>query len=212
MAEIRWFGHNCIRIRAREATMLFDPVGRGVGYTLAKQTADIVLLSNDDPANANLDAVKPDYKMVRGPGEYEIHEVFITGIRTYRTDPAAPDRAHNTAYLFEVEGMRVCHLGDLGHVLSTEQAEALSDVDVLIVPAGGTPIAAAKAAEVVGQLEPKVVIPVRYATAAGDRDLGPLDAFCKELGVAVPAPEDKLVLKPSDLTETMRLAALAPSA
>jgi L-ascorbate metabolism protein UlaG (beta-lactamase superfamily) len=212
MAEIRWFGHNCIRIRAREATLLFDPVGRGTGYPLAKQTADIVALSNDDPANANLDAVKPDYKVVRGPGEYEMHEVFITGIRTYRTEPDAPDRTHNTAYLFEIEGMRVCHLGDLGHLLNTEQAEALSDVDVLIVPAGGAPLTAAKAAEVVGQLEPKVVIPVRYATAAGDRELAPLDAFCKELGVAVPTSEEKLVLKPSDLTETMRLAALAPGA
>jgi L-ascorbate metabolism protein UlaG (beta-lactamase superfamily) len=212
MAEFRWFGHNCIRIRAREATLLFDPVGRGAGFTLPKQNADIVALSNDDPANANLDAVKPDFKVVQGPGEYEIHEVFITGIRTYRTELDAADRTHNTAYLFEIEGLRVCHLGDLGHVLSTEQAEALSDVDVLIVPAGGAPISAAKAVEVVGQLEPKAVIPVRYATADGDKKLGGLDAFCKELGVAVPTPEDKLTLRPSDLSETMRVVALTPGA
>jgi L-ascorbate metabolism protein UlaG (beta-lactamase superfamily) len=212
MAEFRWFGHNCIRIRAREATLLFDPVGRGAGFNLPKQNADIVALSNDDPANANLDAVKPEYKVVQGPGEYEIHEVFITGIRTYRTEPDAADRTHNTAYLFEIEGLRVCHLGDLGHVLSTEQAEALSDVDVLIVPAGGAPISAAKAAEVVGQLEPKAVIPVRYTTTDGDKTLGGLDAFCKELGVAVPTPEDKLTLRPSDLSETMRVVALTPGA
>ncbi len=212
MAEIRWFGHNCIRIRAREATLLFDPVARGAGYALPKQTADIVLLSNDDPLNTNLDAVKPEYKVVRGPGEYEIHEVFITGIRTYQTEPEAADRTHNTAYLFEIEGLRVCHLGDLGHVLSTEQAEALSDLGVLIVPAGGAPIDVAKAAEVVAQLEPKVVVPVRYAAGGGDAKLGGLDAFCKALGVAAPTPEEKLTLRTSDLTETMRVAALAPGA
>jgi L-ascorbate metabolism protein UlaG (beta-lactamase superfamily) len=212
MAELRWFGHNCIRIRAREATLLFDPVARGAGYSLPKQNADIVLLSNDDPLNMNLDAVKPDYKVVRGPGEYEIHEVFITGIRTYRTEPEAADRTHNTAYLFEIEGMRVCHLGDLGHVLSTEQAEALSDLDLLIVPAGGAPIGVAKAAEVVAQLEPKVVVPVRYAAGGGDATLGGLEAFCKALGVAAPTPEEKLTLRSSDLTETMRVVALAPGA
>ncbi|HEX5499546.1 MAG TPA: MBL fold metallo-hydrolase [Thermomicrobiales bacterium] len=210
MAEFRWFGHNCIRLRAREATLLFDPVSRGAGFSLPKQTADIVLLSNDDPANTNLDAVKSDYKIVRGPGEYELHEVFITGIGTFRAEPDAPERTRNTAYLFEIEGVRVCHLGDLGHVLSTEQAEALSDVDVLIVPAGGAPIGAAKAAEVVGQLEPKMVIPVRYAAANGDKKLGGLEAFCKELGVAVPAADDKLTLRSSDLTDTMRLVALTP--
>ncbi|HEU0114872.1 MAG TPA: MBL fold metallo-hydrolase [Thermomicrobiales bacterium] len=210
MAEFRWFGHNCIRLRAREATLLFDPVGRGAGYALPKQTADIVLLSNDDPANTNFDAVKPEYKIVRGPGEYELHEVFITGLGVHRTAPDALERTRNTAYLFEIEGLRVCHLGDLGHVLSTEQAEILSDVDVLLVPAGGAPLSAAQAAEVVGQLEPKVVVPVRYATAAGDKSLDGVEAFCKALGVAAPAAEDKLTLRPSDLTETMRIVALTP--
>lgn len=217
MAEFRWFGHNCFRIRAREATVLTDPVGRVTGYTLPKQIADVVTLSHDHPGLTNLDAVKPAAGQVpptvlRGPGEYEVHDVFVTGIRTYRDDQRGAERGHNTVYLIELEGMVVCHLGDLGHGLTEEQAEAMPNVDVLLVPAGGGDVIdPAKAAEVVGQLEPKVVIPIRYATLQGDTGLGDLAPFCKELGIEVPTAVEKLVLRQSDLGETIRLVALAPN-
>ena len=211
MAEFRWFGHNCFRIRAREATILTDPVGRNTGYVLPKQTADVVTLSHEHPGHANLDAVKPQFTTLRGPGEYEIHDVFVTGIRTYHDAAKGAERGYNTVYLIELEGMVVCHLGDLGHALTEEQAEAMANVDVLLVPAGGgTVLDPAQAAEVVGQIEPKLVIPMQYATPQGDKGLGSLEPFCKELGVEVPAGEEKLVLRQSDLGETMRLVALKP--
>ena len=211
MAEFRWFGHNCFRIRAREATILTDPVGRNTGYVLPKQTADVVTLSHEHPGHANLDAVKPQFATLRGPGEYEIHDVFVTGIRTYHDATKGAARGYNTVYLIELEGMVVCHLGDLGHALTEDHAEAMANVDVLLVPAGGgTVLDPAQAAEVVGQLEPKLVIPMQYATPQGDKDLGSLEPFCKELGVEVPAGEEKLVLRQSDLGETMRLVALKP--
>jgi L-ascorbate metabolism protein UlaG (beta-lactamase superfamily) len=211
MAEFRWYGHNCFRIRAREATIITDPVGRGTGYALPKQTADIVTISHDHPGHTNLDAIRPDYQVVRGPGEYEIHDVFITGIRTYHDARRGADRGYNTVYLFEIEGMVVCHLGDLGHPLTTEQAEALGDPDVLLVPAGGgTVIDAATAAEIVSQLEPKVVIPMQFATPMGDRDLGSVDVFCKHLGVQMPTAEEKISLRQTDLGETMQVVILSP--
>jgi len=211
MAEFKWFGHNCFRIRAREATVLTDPVGRTTGYALPKQTADIVTLSHDHPGHANLDAVKPDFATLRGPGEYEVHDVFVTGIRTYHDAVKGAERGYNTVYLIELEGMVVCHLGDLGHPLTEEQAEAMANVDVLLVPAGGGDVLdPAQAAEAVGQLEPKLVIPMQYATPQGDTKLGPLEPFCKELGVEPPPAEDKLVLRPSDLGDTMLLVALKP--
>jgi L-ascorbate metabolism protein UlaG (beta-lactamase superfamily) len=211
MAEFRWYGHNCFRIRAREATIITDPVGRATGYALPKQAADIVTISHDHPGHTNLDAIRPEYQIVRGPGEYEMHDVFITGIRTYHDPHRGAERGYNTVYLFEIEGMVVCHLGDLGHSLTTEQAEALGDPDILLIPAGGgTVIDAATAAEIVSQLEPKVVIPMQFATAIGDHDLGTVEAFCKHLGVQMPAAEDKAVLRQTDLGETMRLVVLTP--
>ncbi|GIW04920.1 MAG: Zn-dependent hydrolase [Thermomicrobiales bacterium] len=211
MAEFRWYGHNCFRIRAREATIVTDPVGRGTGYVMPKQSADIVTISHNHPGHTNLDAIRPDYNVVRGPGEYEIHDVFITGIRTYHDTRRGAERGYNTVYLFEVEGMVVCHVGDLGHPLTTEQAEALGDPDVLLIPAGGgTVIDAATAAEIVSQLEPKVVIPMQFATPLGDRDLGSVDAFCKHLGVQMPAAEEKFSLRQTDLGETMQVVILSP--
>ena len=211
MAEFRWFGHSCFRIKAREATVLTDPVGRTTGYAMPKQVADIVTLSHDHPGHSNLDAVRPEYKLVNGPGEYELHEVFITGVRTYHDDQKGKERGYNTVYLIEVEGMVICHLGDLGHALSEEQAEAMAGCDVLLVPAGGgEALEPARAVEVVGQLEPKIVIPMQFATPVGDAKLGGVDAFCKLLGVELPAAEDKLVLRQSDLGEAMRLVVLTP--
>jgi L-ascorbate metabolism protein UlaG (beta-lactamase superfamily) len=210
MAEFRWFGHNCFRIKAREATVLTDPVGRNTGFAMPKQAVDIVTISHEHPGHNNLDAVRPEYQLVNGPGEYELHDVFITGIRTYHDDQNGKVLGHNTIYLIELEGILICHLGDLGHPLTEEQAEALSGCDVLLVPAGGKNLDAGKAAEVVSQLEPKIVIPMQFATPIGDRELGTVDALSKQLGVELPQPEEKLVIRQSELGEAMRLVVLGP--
>ena len=211
MAEFRWFGHNCFRIKGREATVITDPVGRETGYVMPKQTADVVTISHEHPGHTNLNAIRPEFQVVRGPGEYELHDIFITGIRTYHDEKRGAERGYNTVYLIEIEGMIVCHLGDLGHTPTEEQAEAMSNVDVLLVPAGGGKVLEPpKAAEVIGQLEPKVVIPMQYATPCGDAGLGDLATFCKHLGVDVPSAEEKLVLRQSDLSEAMRLVVLTP--
>jgi L-ascorbate metabolism protein UlaG (beta-lactamase superfamily) len=211
MAEFRWFGHNCFRIRGKDAVVLTDPVGKKTGYTLAKQTADIVTVSSPQPEHSNLAAVKPEFDTIDGPGEYEIHDIFVTGIRTHLDNEQGKVRGHNTSYLIEIDGMVICHLGDLGHALTEEHAEAMTDVDILLVPAGSRHLDPARAAEIASQLSPKVVIPMQYATASGDRDLLGLDSFCRNLGVDVPKAEEKLTVKSSDLGEAMRLVVLGVS-
>lgn len=210
MAEFRWYGHNCFRIRGKDATVLTDPVGGATGYALSRQTADVVTLSHDDPDHANLGAIKGDFALLSGPGEYEVRDLFVTGVRTYRDAVKGAEKGRNTVYLIEIDGMTVCHLGDLGHPLTAEQAEAMPDVDVLLVAAGGD-LAPARVAEVVAQIEPKLVVPMQFRTAAGDRDRGDLDAFVKELGVEAPEPEEKLTVRPGELGETMQMAVLKPS-
>ena len=211
MAEIRWYGHNCFRIRGKDAVVLTDPVGKETGYTLAKTTADIVTISSRNPEHANLNAVKPEFDTVSGPGEYEMHDIFITGIRTHLDEEKGKVRGHNTVYVIEMDGMTFCHLGDLGHILREEDTEAIGDVDVLLVPAGSATLDAAKAVEITSQLSPKVVIPMQFATSAGDRSLANLENFCRNLGVSVPEPTEKLSLKASDLGETLQVVALAVS-
>lgn len=212
MAEIRWFGHASFRIRAREATLILDPVPRSSGYRAEKQKADIVTISHEHDGHTATENISGDFKIIQGPGEYEMNDVFVTGIRTYHDDQRGALHGRNTVYLIEVEGMTFCHLGDLGHRLSEEQVEALESVDVLMVPiGGGTVLDATQAVEVIGQVEPRLVIPMQYQTAYGDKDLDDLERFLKEMGSPEVTPVDRLQIRQSDLGETLEVAILEPA-
>lgn len=211
MAEIRWFGHGCFRIRAKEATILTDPVGRETGFALGKQQADIVTISHAHPGHNNLAAVKQPYQVIEGPGEYEMHDASIIGLRTHHDRKKGAELGHNTIYVIEVEGMRFAHLGDLGHDLSEDHAEALEGVDVLFISAGGgTVLSPDAAAELAARISPKIVIPMQFRTAGGDQSLEPVDAFCKQVGTDVPEPVARLTLRSADLGDTMQLVVLEP--
>jgi L-ascorbate metabolism protein UlaG (beta-lactamase superfamily) len=169
-----------------------------------------VTLSGDE-LGKNLNAVRPDFQVIDGPGEYEMHDVFITGARTFQDDKNGAELGYNTTYVIEVEGLKIGHLGNIGHSLTEVQAETLEDVDILLIPVGSEQgFTYDKSAELVTELSPKIVIPMRYATEIGDKALGDLTAFCKKLGVEIPEAEDKLIIKSSDLSETTRLVVLNP--
>lgn len=190
---------------------MMDPVGKKTGYAPSKQTADIVTVSHDDPDNKNLQMVKPEYALIDGPGEYELHGVFISGSRTYHDKVKGAERGYNTVFELDIDGLRIVHLGDLGHQLDDTIVEALSGVDIIFAPAGGGPLLSpAEVAEVVGNLSPKMVIPMKYRTANGDKNAEDVEGFCKQLGIAMPAPVEKLNVKPSDLTDQMQLVLLQP--
>jgi len=209
MAEIKWLGHACFRFRSRDATIITDPVPRSFGYKIEKQRADIVTLSHDHPGHTNLDLFTAPPKIVNGPGEYEMNDVFITGIRTYHDDAKGVEHGRNTAYLFELEDLVVCHLGDLGHTLSEEQIESMSEADIVIIPVGGGPILnATKAVEVLGQLDAKIIIPMQYRTAVGDSERDPLETFLKEMGIQESTPRDKLTIRASDLGDVPQVVVL----
>ncbi len=211
MAEIKWFGHSCFRVRGREATIVMDPVGRATGYAMPRQKADIVTVSHQHPGHNALGQIQDGYFLIDGPGEYEVSDVFITGIRTFHDRAKGQERGFNTAYLLELEELRICHLGDLAHPLTEEQIEALNDIDVLLVPVGGgNALDTPGANEVIGQIEPKMVVPMHYRTDGGDQGLEDLTHFCKELGIENPAPREKLTVRKSDLSETVQIVILEP--
>ena len=103
-------------------------------------------------------------------------------------------------YLMEIEGIKLCHLGDLGHTLSATQIEDVSDADILLVPVGGEPSIDATAAEEVTHLiSPKIVIPMHYNTESAQTNLDPLDKFLKEMGIKECTPQQKLTVNKSIL-------------
>jgi L-ascorbate metabolism protein UlaG (beta-lactamase superfamily) len=205
VADVKWLGSTCFRIKSREATVLMDPIGRESGHPVPKQKADIVTLSAQG-AKRGLANVEGNYTLIEGPGEYEVQDVFLSGIRTRRTEGAKQE--FNTVYLVEMDEMIFCHLGNLSKRLTEAQVEAMGDVDVLFVPiGGGDGLTPTGATEVIGQIEPRLVIPMRYRFAddEGKRAVG---EFAAALGLAEVPREDRLTIRKNALPETMGVTIL----
>ncbi len=202
--EITWHGHSCFRIIERGmAAVVTDPYDDSIGYPALRLKADIVTVSHAAPGHNNLDAVKGVQKTITGPGEYEIGGVFITGIATSRSNgekKKGDESRRNTLYLFDFDGLTVCHLGDLDHVPTQSQIEALGAVHVALVPVGGGGgLNAAQAAEVISLLEPSLVIPMHYRTPAASLKLDPVSKFLKEMGLSSAKEEASLKVTRSSL-------------
>lgn len=214
--EITWFGHSCFRLRDRDATVVTDPFDKSLGYELPRVRADIVTVSHEHPHHNYPAAVKGEFKIVNSPGEYEIKSVFITGIATYpsrrrRKGNGNGDDERNVIFVFEFDGLTVCHLGDLAQVPAQTQVEALSDVDVLMVPVGaGTSLNAAQAAEIISLIEPYIVIPMHYKTNAISLKLDKVDKFLKEMGTPRIEPVDVLKVTKSSLPQETQVVVLNP--
>ena len=155
----------------------------------------MVTISYDHPHHAGVEGVEGSPRVIRGPGEYETHGAMIWGIRTRRREVAEGVVPWNTVYLVQLEDLTICHLGDLGSPLTTEQLTSLKDAQVLLVPVGGhCTINGTEAAQVVAQIEPRVIIPMHYATAEpqGAVELDDLSRFAKEMGITEVAPQSRL--------------------
>lgn len=193
-------GHSCFRIKGSRAVVITDPFPPDLGYSLGKPTADIVTVSHQHPSHSYIQGIGGEPRVVQGPGEYEISGILIIGVATFHDAEGGSQRGKNTVYLMEVDGILVCHLGDLGHVLTSEQVEEIGDVDVLLLPVGGvSTINAGTAAEIIRAIEPKAVVPMHYQTPAISRELEPVEKFLKEMGMEMVEPRPKLSLTRSNL-------------
>jgi L-ascorbate metabolism protein UlaG (beta-lactamase superfamily) len=170
-----------------------DPCPPASGYSIGKPTADIVTISHPHDNHSYLKAVAGSPTVLDGPGEYEISGAFVTGISTYHDSQKGEEHGANIVYIIEMEDIKVCHLGDLGHTPTAEQAEEMTGVDILFVPVGGnTTLDGVRAAEVVSLLEARLVVPMHYKTEAFKGDLEPPDRFLKEMGVTAHEPQPKI--------------------
>jgi len=183
--EIVWYGHSCFRLVERGfATVVTDPFDSAVaGYSPLKLKSDVVTVSSSDQAHSFTKAVKGDPYEINGPGEYEIGNVFITGMQT--SSHKSEDQAtRNTMYVFDYGSLTVAHLGRMTQVPSQSAIEELGTIHVALVPVGdGSSLNASKAAEVISLIEPNIVIPMQYETPYSKMALDPLEKFLKEMGL-----------------------------
>jgi len=200
---ITWYGQSCFKIQSGDLVVVTDPFSKDVGLTPPRFKADVIAVTHEHHDHNNTDSIPEGAFIVRGPGEYEIKGIAITGIPTFHDASQGKERGRNTVYAIEMEEMRLVHLGDFGEEkIRPETLEALGEVDILFLPVGGTyTIDAETAAEVVSAIEPKIVIPMHYAIPGLKVKLDGVEAFLKEMGAAKTAAEDRLTLKKKDLLE-----------
>jgi L-ascorbate metabolism protein UlaG (beta-lactamase superfamily) len=208
--DVTWLGHGCFRLRGRAAAAVTDPYPPAIGLKLQRLDANLVTVSHEHE-NHNYTQVMRDAYEIRGPGEYEVAGISVIGVPAYHDSEKGAKHGRNTIYLIEIDDVRVCHLGDLGHLLDDAEAEAISAPDVLLVPVGGrTTINAAQAAGVVRQLEPRYVVPMHYAIPGLKLELDPLDRFLKEMAVAASEPQPKLSVQASSGEYETKVIVLDP--
>lgn len=166
--KIRWFGQACFLMESEKGIRIVtDPFNSSLGYKIPSVEADMVTVSHEHYDHNATDEVKGNPEIVRGTGEKKIKDIAIKGVETFHDKAQGAQRGKNTVFSFEIDGMKIIHLGDLGHILTQEQIENIGEVDILLIPVGGTfTIDAQEASEVVGQLKPKITIPMHYKTPA----------------------------------------------
>ena len=214
--ELTWYGRTCVRMRGKEAVVVADPYQSVVGPTGRGITGDIVTFSHPD--DAPVARGKPKGKLSRdgttliptslesafvldGPGEYEVKEVLVTGVRTYRDDTRGAENGKGVSFVVEVDGVHTIHLGEIGHLLSEEKLGDIGTVHIACVPIGGV-LTPTKAAALIAQLDPKIVVPMTLCEEDGDCAEA-LAKFFHEMG-AEPVTQPKVSVTASSLPdETM---------
>lgn len=222
--EITWYGISCFRVTERGmATVVTDPYADGLGLGKLKLKADVVTVSHDAEGHSNLDAVSGKFRPLTSPGEYEIGEVFITGVavgtlqngkgggkKKKKKEAEEPSR-RNVLFVLDYDGIMVAHLGDLNGVPSRASVEELTAVDVALIPVGGgAALTPSQASEVISLIEPSIVIPMHYKTGKEKIELGSVDPFLSEMGISDYEPEESLKVTKSALTEETQVVVLRP--
>ena len=209
--EITWYGRTCIRLRGRDAVVVADPYPAIVGPTGRGITGDIVTYSHPDDAPPPKGKAKGKLSrdgrtvlpsslenafVLDAPGEYEVKEVLLNGVRTYRDDTRGSERGKQTSFVVELDGLHTIHLGDIGHLLTEEKVGDIGTVDIACVPVGGS-LTANRAAELMAQLDPRIVIAMPVCEEESDCD-DALAKFFHEMG-GVPEAQPKIAVTISSL-------------
>jgi len=207
--DITWLGHSCFLIKGKEKTIITDPCHPDLGYRLGEPEADIATLSHLHRGHSYIEGVANDPTQIKIPGEYEIGGTFVTGIASFHDNQKGQLRGKNTIYVIEMDGITLCHLGDLGHPLDSHLVEELGDIDILFLPVGEvSTIPVDTAMEIIRQLEPPIVIPMHYKTDVFTGNLSPVDKFLEKLRIRGLEPKPKLSITSSSLPSTTQVILL----
>lgn len=179
--KIKWLGHASFLIKSEDGLKIItDPytVGGGISYANIQESADIVMVSHGHGDHSNVAAVKGKPEILKTPGKKSARGVDFQGIPSYHDEAGGKQRGENIIFCFTLDGMKVCHLGDLGQQLDSSQIAGIGKVDILMIPVGGYFTIDAKGAGIICEkLNPRAVIPMHYRTSKCDFPIAGVDDF-----------------------------------
>lgn len=182
--KVKWLGHSCFLVSSSAGVrILTDPYesggfNGGLGYKPVREKADIVTISHEHSDHNYVKGIPGEPDVIRRTGRHEVRGVEIDGVLTCHDKTDGRQRGLNTVFCLNVDGIRVCHLGDLGHELSEKETKAVGRVDVLLIPVGGYfTIDAAEATRVAAALGPRIVFPMHYKTPVLDFPITGVEDF-----------------------------------
>ncbi len=206
--KIRWHGHSCFEI-ANGKTLVTDPHdGKSIGIKPPDVTADIVLKSHDHFDHNAVRLVKgSDVKVVDKSAPTNIEGVDIYGVDTFHDEDRGAKRGTNIIFKFEIDGVKFCHLGDLGEILTPEHVAKIGDVNILFCPVGGTfTIDAGGAWKVINMIKPKIIVPMHYRVGGLSLSIAPIDGFMERVsGQPVTKVGNEVEFTKEDLPENQEI-------
>ncbi|MGB9681884.1 MAG: MBL fold metallo-hydrolase [bacterium] len=181
--RITYNGHACFSIESSTGIVVTDPFGEEIPYPVGRLKGTIVTVSHEHFDHNVVKRVEGNPAVVRTPGEYNISGIKIKGVSAFHDKSKGKERGKNIIFVIEIEGIKLCHLGDLGETLSEEQVKTIGNVDVLFVPTGGFfTIEPEEAQEIIKQIVPKIAIPMHYRTNyIKEWNIKPIEAFLKDI-------------------------------
>ena len=204
MLEIRWHGHSCFEI-SNEHTLVTDPHdGKSIGIPTPMITADVVLVSHDHyDHNSTKTVATNQTTIITDKRKRTIHEITLKGISTFHDTCQGKKRGENTVFIFTIEDITFCHLGDLGHMLNEKQIESLGKVDILFIPVGGTyTLDRDQTWEIISKINPRIIIPIHYKIEGLSLPIAPVDDFLSSATYEVLKVGNQIDIEKDDLPKT----------
>lgn len=214
--KIQWLGHAAFLVTTQDGTrILMDPYQSGaydggIGYDPIQVDAHIVTVSHDQHEDHNCtDSVRGDPVVIKGAGKEVVKGVQIERIHTFHDNSGGRERGDNHVVCLSVDGLRVCHMGDLGHLLTDEQVAAIGQPDVMLIPIGGTfTLDPSEATAVMSQLNPRILIPMHFKTAKCGFPIATVDEFLEGKPNVTRAGESVLDVQAGSLPEPTDIVVL----
>ncbi len=211
--KIKWLGHASFMITSETGTKIItDPyvTTENLNYGEIEESADIVTVSHEHTDHSNVSAVRGSPEVVRGTAK--VKGIDFKGIPAYHDDAEGKSRGSNTILCFEMDGIRVCHLGDLGHPLSDKQIAELGSVDILLIPVGGFYTIDAKVAgQVCDKLKPKVIVPMHFRNDKCTFPIAGVDEFLQGKEGVSRLDTSEVEFKQGELPATTKIVVLKPA-